>query len=261
MAIIKGYEKQAVFLLTMMDKLGILEQSTQMKMLDVGCGSGELVHYFVSLGYDMYGCDIKSHWGETSQVDIDRLATIPLTPYRLPFEENTFDVVVSNGVLEHVQNKNELLSEIHRVLKVNGHSMHIFPSKWYLPVEPHIYVPLLNVFWPSCPKWWLALWALLGVRNKFQHDKSWRQVTEDNLEFCLHGISYWSNRKYRALSMKIFGNYYAPMEIYIQYGYGGVSKLLRKLPFRRFFAWIAGEIRMNFMVHRKLHNTEMNEVV
>jgi len=246
------YSKAAMFLQAAMKEIGALEQPFQTKVLDFGCGSGRLVQCLLSLGYDAYGCDITPYWRETSHADVERLATLSFAPYRLPFEDNTFDVVVSTSVLEHAQNKEELFSEIYRILKVGGYAMHLFPGKWYLPVEPHIYVPLVNFFWPKCPKWWLALWAFLGVRNEFQGDKSWKEVIKLNSEYCMHGLSYWSNRKYRKLSLKIFKNYSAPMDFYVKNGYGSFAKLLRRVPFQRLSGWIAGEIRMNFIVSRKL---------
>ena len=173
-------------------------------------------------------------------------------PYRLPYQDGAFDVVISTSVLEHAQNKEELFIEIRRVLKTGGFSMHLFPAKWYLPSEPHIFVPLVNCFWPNCPRWWLALWALLGVRNQFQYGKPWKEVAEANSEYCAHGLSYWSNRAYRDLSLKIFGNFASPMDFYIKNGYGGIPKLLRKLPFQRLVGWVAGEIRMNFIVVQRM---------
>ena len=61
--------------------------------------------------------------------------------------------------------------------------MHLYPSKWYLPSEPHIYVPLVNVFWPRCPRWWLALWARLGVRNEHQGHMGWKEVVDINVRY------------------------------------------------------------------------------
>jgi len=245
------YEKTAMFLHAAMKEIAALEQPSKAKVLDFGTGSGELVRSLLALGYEAYGCDIKPYWQEMSDPDVGRLSTISLAPYRLPYEDSTFDVVNSTSVLEHAQNKEELFLEIYRVLKVGGYSMHLFPGKWYLPVDPHIYVPLVNFFWPKCPKWWLALWAFLGVRNEFQRDKSWREVIEANSDYCRHGLSYWSNLAYRELSLKVFGNFSAPMEFYIKNASGGVAKLLRRIPFPRLTGWVAGEIRMNFIVSKK----------
>lgn len=40
--------------------------------------------------------------------------------HQIPFEENTFDVVLCNHVLEHVADDIKAMSEINRVLKPNG---------------------------------------------------------------------------------------------------------------------------------------------
>lgn len=46
----------------------------------------------------------------------------------IPFDDETFDVVFSSHVLEHVPHIDELLSEIFRVLKPGGVSLHVLPS-------------------------------------------------------------------------------------------------------------------------------------
>src|SRR5512133_2831760 len=45
----------------------------------------------------------------------------------------------------------------------------------------------------------LGLWAFLGIRNEFEKGMSRRQVRDINAEYCKSGVSYWSNRRYRAL--------------------------------------------------------------
>src|SRR2546426_9889444 len=108
------YEKAAIFLKTAMEELCRLGRPSQTKVVDFGCGSGELTNHFLGLGYDAYGCDIKPYWQQNSRATVERLATISLTPYRLPYESDMLDVVVSTSVLEHAQNKEELFQEIHR---------------------------------------------------------------------------------------------------------------------------------------------------
>jgi SAM-dependent methyltransferase len=245
------YEKVGMFMHAAIKQLAALENPPTVKVLDFGTGSGALVRSLLALGYDAHGCDIKPYWQEVVDAHVERFSTISLVPYRLPYEDKRFGVVISTSVLEHAQNKDELFVEIRRVLKIGGYSMHLFPGKWYLPSEPHIHVPFLNFFWPNCARWWIALWALLGVRNEFQQDKPWKEVAEANYEYCAHGLSYWSNRAYRDLSLKIFGNFSAPMQFYIKNGYGGVPKLLRRLPFQRVTGWVAGEIRTNFIVAQR----------
>ncbi len=246
------YELAATFFQAAIQELGALEHPPLTKVLDIGTGSGRLVNRLAALGYDAYGCDVSDNWQEESSVDFRRFSQIALDPYRLPYEDSTFNVVISTSVLEHAQNKEALFLEVRRVLKPGGYSMHLFPSKWYLPVEPHIYVPLVNFFWPRCPKWWLALWALMGVRNEFEQGKSWRDVLECNWEYCRDGLSYWPNSAYQKLSMKVFGNCSVPMTFYINHSYGGLSKRLRKFPFQPLIGWAASQFRMNFIVQQKL---------
>jgi len=41
---------------------------------------------------------------------------------RIPFDDGTFDYVINKEVMEHVENLDEALAEIHRVLKPGGKS-------------------------------------------------------------------------------------------------------------------------------------------
>ena len=245
------HKETAIFLDKTIKEVCGFTQPSQIKVLDFGCGSGTLISNFLSLDYDAYGCDVGQYWQENSLVDPTRFAQISFTPYKIPFDDNTFDIVVSTSVLEHAQNKEEFFNEIFRVLKAGGCAIHILPGKWYLPYEPHIFVPLVNFFWPYCPKWWLGLWAFLGVRNQYQHGLSWKKVFENNQAFCLNSISYWSNKKYRDISFKIFGNYLEPAVFYIENSHGNFAKLARKFPFNRFSGWLTKQIRMYLFIQKK----------
>jgi SAM-dependent methyltransferase len=218
-------------------------------ILDFGCGAGQLVQRLATRGFDVYGCDvvIPPSGGETC----GRLRMIPRDPYRLPFQDASFNAVFSTSVLEHAQNKEQCFKEIHRVLKPGGCAMHLFPAKWYLPYEPHILVPLVNYLWPHCPQWWLALWAILGVRNEFQGGMSWREVVKANRAYCAEGLSYVPTSRYRRMSLGVFGNCEWPMKFYIENAEGGFASLSRKLPFKGLAGLVSREGRMSFLVQRK----------
>jgi SAM-dependent methyltransferase len=241
----------AAFMETAIREIGGFNYPSRTKVLDFGCGSGQMVDALLQRGFDAYGCDIKSFWSGNQPAPAERLRTILPAPYRLPFDEGSFDVVVSTSVLEHAQNTEELFRAIHKVLKPGGYSMHFYPGKWYLPYEPHIYVPLVNYFWPRCPKSWLTLWAFLGVRNEFQNHLSWKAVAEANQQYCRRGLCYLSNEEYRRLSLEIFGNYSWPMQFYIHNGYGGFTRLLRRFPFTKLWGLVSREVRMAFLVQQK----------
>jgi SAM-dependent methyltransferase len=58
------------------------------------------------------------------------LAKIKMDLHDIPFEENTFDVVFCNHVMEHVADYQRCMQEIHRVLKPNGWAIIQSPQDW-----------------------------------------------------------------------------------------------------------------------------------
>src|SRR5712691_3060774 len=231
-----------------------IEKTPQTRVLDFGCGSGDLVRHLVRLGYDAHGCDISfAHDSATLPPDPQRCKIIQEHPYRFPFDDGSFDVVVSSSVLEHARNPDEYLQEFRRVLKPGGSAMHIFPGKWYLPCEPHIQVPLANYFFPNCPTWWFAFWTLVGQRSRHHKGLGWRETTEAYREFQASAVFYLTTRQHERLSRKVFGNCEWPMDFYILHAQGRFAQLCRKLPFRTLWGIVSREVRMGFLVQRKPH--------
>jgi SAM-dependent methyltransferase len=215
-------------------------------VLDFGCGDGALVTALRAGGWTALGCDFPG-----VVPDDDGFHAIVPNPYTLPFEDGTFDLVVSTSVLEHAANKRECFEEIARVLRPGGCAMHLYPPKWYLPREPHILVPLANWFWPRVPRAWLALWARLGIRNSFQATMTWRETAADNQRYCKTGLSYSTTGQLRRLSLDVFGNCAMPMRFYVEHAQGGAARLARRLPLKGLVDVIVRETRESFLVQWK----------
>lgn len=99
----------------------IYEISDGAKVLDVGCNSGEFIkHLKEKKGCDVYGVDI-------SQQLIDKCKEKGLNNVtccdadKLPFENETFDVITLMEVLEHFDDPVLCLKEMRRVLKPSGY--------------------------------------------------------------------------------------------------------------------------------------------
>jgi SAM-dependent methyltransferase len=221
------------------------------KVLDLGCGAGALVEKLQEAGFDAWGCDGEFGSGTEFRHATERLRRIEICPYRLPFEDCLFDAVVTISVLEHVLNKDEMFSEIYRVLKRGGTMIHVFPSKWYLPVEPHIFVPFVNWMWPRVPRWWLALWAIVGVRNSFQSGMSWHEVVDTNRAYCRAGLDYWSFSKLTRCVRSRFGQCRLADRYYLGQKEGILARTCRALPFAGSVGWLLGRFRMSVMVATK----------
>jgi SAM-dependent methyltransferase len=54
----------------------------------------------------------------------------------LPYADGCFDLVLSNEVIEHVQDDQQALAEMARVLRAGGRLVLFCPNRWY-PVETH----------------------------------------------------------------------------------------------------------------------------
>jgi SAM-dependent methyltransferase len=158
-------------------------------LLDLGCGKGALVDALRVKGLHAFGCDIANSNASDYVEDAvakDYLRTIEIEPYRLPFDDGQFDMVISHVVLEHVMDYEGTFKEIHRILKPGGISLHIFPGR-YVFLEPHVFVPLATLFRTRA---WLYLWALLGVRNQFQTGKPAREVADLNYNYLNAHTNY-----------------------------------------------------------------------
>jgi SAM-dependent methyltransferase len=202
-------------------ELGRLARAQHVRVLDFGCGSGQLVEELVARGYDAHGCDIAVAPEAPSIARApERFKQVAVAPYRLPYDDESFDVVVSTSVLEHARNPEEYLVEIRRVLKPGGMAMHLVPGKWYLPFEPHVRVPFANYFYPNCPTWWFALWMLVGKRHPHHKELSWREAVSACREFYDNRVFYLSSREHERLSRAVFGNCEWPMTFYLTHAHG-----------------------------------------
>lgn len=115
-------------------------------LLEIGCGSGYMA------------ADFARRVGPSGRVEaVDRYDQrqttegfnfTPVGATTLPFEDGSFDLVISNHVLEHVGEQPDQvhhLTEIGRVLRPDGLAYVSVPNRWR-PVEPHYHLPLLSWF-------------------------------------------------------------------------------------------------------------------
>lgn len=94
------------------------------KMLEVGFGQGTDAAQYIKGGADYYGIDLTPHHYELAKLNLQlRNLSGNLTlgdAAKLPFADNTFDKVVSLGVLHHTPDTEVCIAEVLRVLKPGG---------------------------------------------------------------------------------------------------------------------------------------------
>ncbi len=119
------------------------------RILDYGCGAGAVVHAGRAAGLDIHGADVY-YGGSNARAEAERAdllgdAIREIRDGRIPFDEEFFDVVVNNQVMEHVEDLDAALAEIDRVLKPGGVVLSIFPSRDVFR-EGHIGIPFSHWF-------------------------------------------------------------------------------------------------------------------
>lgn len=193
-----------------------------MKILDFGCGDGDLVKGFLDLGYDAQGVDLD----DSSTLDSDHYRKIDMDSYRIPYDDNYFDYVFSTSVFEHVQNTEEALKEIYRVLKPGGITTHSLPSRFRIK-EPHIRVPFGGICHSDA---WLWIWAFLGVRNEWQMGLPFKEVYARNKGYFRDCLNYMSYKRYKKIIVSVFGNVNIYKWEHLKYMPGSAVKLGKRFP-------------------------------
>ena len=97
-----------------------------MKMLEPGCGRGEFLKNFEGLGLKVYGVDISPESLNFNK-DLD-LSLCDLENEKLPFKDNTFDVIFSKSFIEHLNSPERYFEEAYRVLKPDGLLITLVPD-------------------------------------------------------------------------------------------------------------------------------------
>ena len=129
------YGRQVALLRAYVESMG--QRPADVRVLDWGTGKGHISYLLRQEGFQVTGCDVDqptedSTFGQATPLLSEHpVPVVPLDhPWRLPFDDASFDVVVSFGVLEHVPDDAQSLREIRRVLKARGLFFFSFLPYW-----------------------------------------------------------------------------------------------------------------------------------
>jgi SAM-dependent methyltransferase len=98
--------------------------------LEIGTGTGGMLHALLQRGLRARGVEINAALIADSVKWYGRLPVEAITDVALPFQDGSFDLVVSFDVLEHIRDSDAHLAEVSRVLKPGGKYLIQTPSKW-----------------------------------------------------------------------------------------------------------------------------------
>ncbi len=142
------------------------------RVLDVGAGNGGLcIACALSGAASTSGIEIEESrialarkWAECRGVTIDVRRGVA---ERLPFEDESFDVVFLSSVIEHVDDQEASVREMARVLRKGGMFFLDGPNRlsprWFLE-DPHYRIAAVSVMPKAIGSWWVV-----RVRRLAQH--------------------------------------------------------------------------------------------
>lgn len=114
------------------------------RVLEIGCGEGGNLKYFVSHGYDVVGVDLNEAQIDRAKQYLDKycnepanLALIKEDIYNMNLKDiGKFDLIMMRDVIEHIPNQEKFIAFLHNFVKPDGIIYFGFPP-WYMPFGGH----------------------------------------------------------------------------------------------------------------------------
>ncbi len=167
-------------------------------MLDLGCGSGEFINNKKNEGWQVFGVEPSPQAAEYG-VGVRKLDIQTGTILDTNFSSNFFDYVRSNHSFEHINNPNETLQELHRILKPTG-KLHIGVPNieslnakifgrywWYLGAPVHTFNYSVNTL------------SAIGKKHGFKVD---RVIYNADFSGIMGSLQIWLNRNSNKTSIE-----------------------------------------------------------
>ncbi len=125
-------------------------------VLDIGCGAAGKTIYYASMGVErIVGVEILGKYRDEAEQLArkygmeDKFEFVCADASKTPFEDETFDTIIMNDAMEHVDEPEKVLEECYRILKKNGRLYLNFPP-YNHPYGAHlsdaIGMPWVHVF-------------------------------------------------------------------------------------------------------------------
>jgi SAM-dependent methyltransferase len=118
--------KGKLIALDLVPRLAEAERGSQ-TALDVGCRAGNQTRWLESIGYTVTSIDVEKTFDKCIIVDADK---------RLPFDDNSFDLVWCSEVMEHLRDPEFSANEIRRILKDGGMMILTTPNTYFWLMRP-----------------------------------------------------------------------------------------------------------------------------
>jgi SAM-dependent methyltransferase len=121
------------------------------RILELGAGTGRQALEISRRGFEVEAIEI----GSSNYAEVRLFPIVDYDGRNIPFPDNSFDVVFSSNVLEHVPDLAKMHAEILRVLRPGGKCVHVLPTDSWR-------------FWTTLSAFPAALQYALTLRDQFR---------------------------------------------------------------------------------------------
>ena len=160
--------------------LGLLDQSKNKYIIDLGCGNGYLVNYLIAQGYNAYGTDASEKWIIiANKTNPGRFFVQDLSSDQLPepLQNIAFDTVISTEVIEHLYDPEKFMDFCRNILKPGGEIIVTTPYHGYLK---NLVLSVFNKWDQHMTPFWLGghikLWSRKTL-SKLLTDKGFSVIS------------------------------------------------------------------------------------
>ena len=178
-----------------------------LKILEIGAGDGYIASIFSGLGYNITSIDNQPRYPSSFPVK-------KMNAEQIIFPENTYDIIFSSNVLEHIKDLEPVFKELKRVAKENALFIFVLPTPawriistiWYfISFFKLLFSKLFNSFFNRSPN---SLFAdkntneiLVEIENVSLLQKIKRLIIQPHGEYpsSFHEIYYFSPFRWKRL--------------------------------------------------------------
>jgi 2-polyprenyl-3-methyl-5-hydroxy-6-metoxy-1,4-benzoquinol methylase len=176
------------------------------KVLEIGCGTGQLTNYLGISNRLTYGTDISFNSLKLAEIfkesqSLKRSSFYQMNLFKPIFKEKSFNVIISNGVLHHTANPEKAFETISKLLKLNGYIIIGLYNKYgrlFTDIRRILFRFTGNIFYSLDPYMKRkdiesekkSIWFLDQYKNPYETKHTYRQILK---WFKKYGFDYISS--------------------------------------------------------------------
>ncbi len=196
--------------------------SEENRILEIGCGNGRDIKHIIGDRNIIFGIDISesAYYAQRRYEQAGNVCIIRCDVNNLPFASDTFDLIYSDHVLQHIDNLENCFNEVKRVIRKSGKFIfnlysrenNFVMTKIIEPLKKSILskLPFKAVFYISNAP---AVLLYISIKAIYMPLNKYFSFIYRKLPLSSH-MTFWLPMSYNTLKMNCFDLLHAPIANY-----------------------------------------------